>query len=484
MKTSGEKKRDQLQQLGRFMHISALVLVLIIYILSLIGWTSEEFHDMLIANVALWGLIISVFAVYIMRPLFRYLTSITYMVTNLNNVVKDLKKVLPLAKEIGALEARKHRIAILVPLSDMDAHYRKETDYCLDGLYQAFNQEKYGIDDVEFIVRDHKNSEKQAASIIREELRLGTRYFISTMSLVCNNLASKNRGSFNELVQKYEKQVGRELSVKPILICTVVASQNFKIDPTSNSIFRLYIKSTNEADNIAEDVSKVVFPTIQAQKIRVCTIFSSYGQHAYLREAKDAFEKKLQEKGRFLHNTIAITSEEKVESELKDKKTEIENADAILILAGYDINSKILNTLINENMVKNDIKVITSSVFPRIYSGRIPSSPESYAAVEKILSDPQKEWYVSRPMEKIGVDPKYPKGKPFKGELSQYFMKVSILKLLKILKHEKYQGDNFSEIWGCDEIQKVPNDLIIKYSPLAHDPTITTSLFKLKNVKP
>jgi hypothetical protein len=134
----------------------------------------------------------------------------------------------------------KNRIALILPLNEnLGSSYQ-------DGIRQILGFAEYLKNNpeitrnIEFVLYDHNMKASDAEKIIKEEIGLGTKYFISTMSSVNLQLAE----NFPEIVASFELN-----GTKPKLICTVTSSPSLLLN--SDLVYRYYIRSQEESKALA-----------------------------------------------------------------------------------------------------------------------------------------------------------------------------------------------------------------------------------------
>jgi hypothetical protein len=154
------------------------------------------------------------------------------------------------------------RIAILLPFTAKSKQQSVVDDGLvqLSGVLEFIKTEGQQFSDkIGYTFIDHENhSGKTIESKIDNELKLGTKYFFSTMGDMNESLSDYFR---KEKVKKYN----------PVLVCTAVSSHNFKTE--KNRIYRFYVRSTEEGDILAETAN-----TLGLKKATAIVISSSYGK--------------------------------------------------------------------------------------------------------------------------------------------------------------------------------------------------------------
>jgi len=162
----------------------------------------------------------------------------------------------------------KIRIAVLLPL-DRNKH---DSPPYQDGKRQAYGYidliEKYPdlLDEFEIIFKNHGMNTDKAIEIVTSELKLGTNYFISTMSQVSERLSA----NFQSLVIEHKKNK----IDNPKLIITVTSSN--KIILKKDLIYRFYIRSEEESKLL----SNYYIDNILSDRIVAITVDDNYGNRA------------------------------------------------------------------------------------------------------------------------------------------------------------------------------------------------------------
>ncbi|MDP1728463.1 MAG: ABC transporter substrate-binding protein [Bacteroidota bacterium] len=144
---------------------------------------------------------------------------------------------------------RKIRIVMMLPFGEQ-IQYK-------DGMRQMYGYVEFlksnnsaSTDDFEFVPIDHLMDYKTAKEIIIKEVNRGTKYFISTMSKVNEDLTA----NFEDILSQC-KFMGQ----KPILICTVTSSPKLVLKP--NLVYRFYIRSQEEGKQLAQFANGANFST-------------------------------------------------------------------------------------------------------------------------------------------------------------------------------------------------------------------------------
>ena len=166
----------------------------------------------------------------------------------------------------------KERIVVLIPLNKNKSN---EPAY-QDGKRQAYGYvdliEKNSdiLNNYEIVFKNHEMNTAKAVEIVREELEIGTNYFVSTMSHISERLSL----DFENLVEKYKDKDKDKDKDKPKLITTVSSSSKINVKP--NRVYRFYIRSKEESDLLARYYSKLN----SENRLVSITVNDNYGNRA------------------------------------------------------------------------------------------------------------------------------------------------------------------------------------------------------------
>lgn len=390
---------------------------------------------------------------------------------------------------------KRTRIVILLPLSidkQKDRHFSLEVDNSLRGISKAFKKLRERINSVDIVLRDHENKIETTRKIIDEELAMGCRHFISTMSCVCRELINENSDNhFHKLIKNF--------NLKPsdaVLLCTVSTTSGFQSEQTN--IYRFFIEAETEAQTIVEEVTAwlkngitinntlIIKPVIKPDdRKEAVAIYSASESHYYSKQSGDKFVEYLSKNSDIKVNAIEIKNhhnENDIETILKDRKKLINDAEILFIIAYFPLNETIIECLLNEDFIIKKCALITPTVFPRIHLEEQPYSnkKESASNIRTLIMRSDKIlWYISRPKKyndkgKTGTIEKNP---VFYGELSDFCMNLSVQILVRILTSPDYETAKFQAYWKDPSIMnEITTKFEFKYSPTVNDPKIQTEL--------
>lgn len=397
-------------------------------------------------------------------------------------------------------EFSKKRIVIMLPLGFTDYHYSAEVKNGLYGIAKGLNalQKNIGdkVDNVDIVLRNHNNSPESARRVIMEELLLGCRHFICTMSSVCSVLTNdiNSQYHFNNILKNFDEQnqIGNETPPPPtnaVLVCTIATSQEVKT--SSNNIFRIFIEGKREADTIAKEVCSWIkdgIPCIvngsverikKSGSLKICAIYTDDSRHKYSQEAGISFETAIKNCGINIH-TIKIKDHARLEHQIKSNANEIKAADVLFVVAYFDLNERIIKeylSIIPKNSQKKRI-LITPTVFPKVYFEKDPFFKGDSDIRTEILNNLNISWYISRPKKtKEGIEER------FYGEISEFCMNISLQKLVSIITDENYTDvSQFSRNW-IKVGEKLLENFHFDYTGKnERDPLITTVLHPLHHI--
>lgn len=132
------------------------------------------------------------------------------------------------------------KVAILLPLSS-----KKNKDYVkgdvllqLSGFSKVFFERDNLSNEFDFKVLDHQNEYERAIKILVAEFNSGTKYFVTTMSQVSNELA------------KFVKEAYKNKKNKSILISTATGSDSINENLNNENIFRFYIRVSEKVETL------------------------------------------------------------------------------------------------------------------------------------------------------------------------------------------------------------------------------------------
>lgn len=140
----------------------------------------------------------------------------------------------PAKVSLAGTSSVRHRIAILLPLTNDDPYVKQDVQLTLEGFGNALPKLGRMLPTHDLQFYDHQNSPTVAHDLVARLLQEGYQYIIATMSPVCVPLSK----SFPLLV-KEKSPVGA------ILICTVAASP--KVETAPNSTYRFFVNADQEA---------------------------------------------------------------------------------------------------------------------------------------------------------------------------------------------------------------------------------------------
>lgn len=138
----------------------------------------------------------------------------------------------------------RERIVVLIPIDKTKSN---------QPAYQDGKRQAYGYIDMletnpnvlnkyDIVFKNHGMDETKAVEILSDELKKGTKYFISTMSHISERLSK----DFESLILQNRNSKVDE----PKLIVTVSSSSKIQVQP--NSVYRFYIRSNEESSLLAD----------------------------------------------------------------------------------------------------------------------------------------------------------------------------------------------------------------------------------------
>lgn len=365
-------------------------------------------------------------------------------------------------KDYLYVENYKRNISILLPLSSSEKHFEREVENSLIGVGNALKHSKKYLEKVDIRFFDHKNDPKLAAKIIKDELRRGTKHFISTMSVVCDDLVdSKKSTYFNRLVKDVLSNNEEDFEEKKnaILVCTMAASETTNFN---DNLYRFFVQTDHEARELVAKCFRNL-PTnndkVEEEKkeINVAVIHSTKHYHVYLGQLSDKIYKLI--KNGYHASTNSKIKELKLLECTQDASTFIscnkaylESADVVFLLVEYDLNERLIELFIDNKLFKENAILATSSLYPGILKS-------THDLKHKALPEKLKEIDVNlvfvKPMRKhktIDID--------FYGDMSEFCMSVVVRKMINILNEPGYTVPNFHRLWVEKDI---PSTILISY---------------------
>jgi len=316
---------------------------------------------------------------------------------------------------------KKERIVLLAPINpDIKNDAYDDGERQALGLIDYLSKHNEIAGKYNFVIRNHGlnyGNNKGAEDIVIEELENGTKYFISTMSSVCNPLSE----NFNNLVKKNYKNIDED---KPILISTVASSPTIANYLNDTNIFRFYIRSNEESDVLANEIHKInLFNNATAIAVN-----DEYGKGAVSR-----FKEQWTKLGHTFNDGIYID----IKSEYKSVKQNIEeniknrynkNNREIIFIANYGGGlDKIIKSIYELKM--NPIIVATSTLSIKEWQEPIKEALDSL------------RWITCVPKLKNSG------GKSYEGDVVEDFVYFTLDRLVSVIEKSKKTGRPFEEVW-------------------------------------
>jgi hypothetical protein len=339
-------------------------------------------------------------------------------------------------------QANKIRVAVLLPFtiekeSLTDTYRSAIKDDCNEQLQGVFKFLKHDIgqqcfDDntFEFVFRNHKNDSAVAEHIVEKEIKMGTKYFFSTMSQVNVALSEFFNG------EKIDK------TNDPILICTATSSSNISTKP--NKVYRYYPRGIEEGFVLGQTVkNKSGFSNIQ--NIISIVIDSNYGD-----SISKAFKDEVIQVDKYQYKkTIKIDfSTDSCEINTQIQYLNIDKTFAILIChygQGITDIMNALNTIVFQHNDKEDLPII-------MFSSTLKSE-NWQKSIQHILD--KVKYCIAIP--KYNTDNS---GKKHKNVITD-FSEFAFTKLIKTIQAKnKNASKDFHQIW---KEEKVPPNLTVEY---------------------
>ncbi len=322
-----------------------------------------------------------------------------------------------LSNEITVLnETKKERIVLLLPI-DSD----KEGDAYDDGERQALGfidflkKHNEKASNYNFVIRNHELDFDATEDIIIEELKKGTKYFICTMSSVARPISKV----FGNHVNKYFKGEG-----SPIFISTVASSPIITEYLKENSVYRFYIRSDEEGEELAKAVHKI-------NNFRTATsiaVNDDYGEGAVKK-----FEEEWVKLGHTFNKGILIDincDEEMIYKQIKDqiKDRYSQSNREVIFVAHYGGGlDKIINSVYKLGM--RPLIVATSTLSIKNWQRPIKEPLDSL------------DWITCVPRLKDSG------GKLFEGDVVKDFVYFNLDRLISILDKCNTTNKDFNTVW-------------------------------------
>lgn len=154
------------------------------------------------------------------------------------------------------------RVAILLPLNSALADSWEESKSQMAGISSVLRADPRVTQEQWLAFHDHSMDICQAIGIVLDEMRLGTKWFFSTMSTVSWRLARLLFGNWRP-----------DLGDPPQLICTISGVSDDDAY-RHESVFRLYIRSEDEAAELVADAKR---QNPHAKRALICHSDNLYG---------------------------------------------------------------------------------------------------------------------------------------------------------------------------------------------------------------
>ena len=226
-----------------------------------------------------------------------------------------------------ARTGQKTRIALLLSLPPLttvqvDEDFRMASDYGyhqLEGLATLFRLNPEYTDQFDFALLNHGDVyDEHVNKLVIEEVRKGTRYFVTTSSTVSVGL-SKN---FESLIDTLDYG-----DVRPILISTLSSSP--EVFTKKNSVYRFFIRSTEESALLAQKAAELGFT--KASFISLNDEFGKGATEAFV-EAWTKTESNILIQGVYYD---PITTADNLKLKIEESKI-LSTDPEVLFIAGYD----------------------------------------------------------------------------------------------------------------------------------------------------
>ncbi len=237
---------------------------------------------------------------------------------------------------------KRHRIAILLPLTSDKPYVHQDVELILEGFGNALPKLRSHIDRRDIQFYDHHDQLREAEKIVKQALDEGVEYFVVTMSRVCDGLS-----------KSFPKIVAQKKNRKAVLICTVAASPD--IECKQGMVYRFFVNAHNEADHLVENLP------IDFKKAAMIRFVTPYGQFV-----TDRFREKWANSGagRECADPVILKEEEwpKIQREigLPSNLTKLQGKDIILVVAYCTAYQDILLALKNNGITAT---IVTTSTF-------------------------------------------------------------------------------------------------------------------------
>ncbi len=332
----------------------------------------------------------------------------------INNISTENTKLE--SKIIELNETKKERIVLLFPI-DSD----KESDAYDDGERQALGFIDFlkihndKASNYNFVVRNHELDFDAAEDIIIEELQKGTKYFICTMSSVARPISKV----FESHVNEYYKGEGT-----PIFISTVASSPIITEYLKENCVYRFYIRSDEEGEELAKAVHKI-------NKYKTATsiaVHDDYGEGAVKK-----FEEEWIKLGHTFNKGILVDincDEEMIYKQVKDqiKDRYSQSNREVIFIAHYGGGlDKIINSIYKLGM--KPLIVATSTLSIKNWQRPIKEPLDSL------------NWITCVPRLKDSG------GKLFEGDVVKDFVYFNLDRLISILEKCNITNKDFNTVW-------------------------------------
>lgn len=329
-------------------------------------------------------------------------------------------------KERKLKKWQRTKVAILLPLSS-----KKNNDYVkgdvllqLSGFSKVFFERDNISNEFDFKILDHQNEYERAMKILESEFELGTKYFVTTMSQVSNELA------------KFVKETYGSKKMKPILISTVSGSNSINKNLNNDNIFRFYIR-------ISEEIETLLHEAKMYRNVGLIVVPSEYG-----RKTKEVFTLRWNNtRKKYMHekfdddNDCLILPEDLSETPLESffsRNIQKINDKEVLLIALYG------------NTIYETIRIIDKlNIRPKLL---LFTSTFHYQHSQSDLKDVLKKYQWKTCI------PKLRDGNVFKEEVVKDFTYRTIDRLCKTIRDLKRMEEReFSDLWN----EHKPKDLMI-----------------------
>lgn len=388
-------------------------------------------------------------------------------------------------REYLHVENYKKNIAVLLPLSTDDAHFKREVENAITGIGNALKHSRKYLERVDIRYFDHRNDPRVATRVIKNELINGTCHFVCTMSVVCDDLVDPTKPTyFNSIISEALKSEhgDQEAHDRAILVCTLAASESANFN---RNIYRLFVQTDHEArELVSKAINRCLGLTTKKDKpkMNVCVMHSENDYHVYLKQMSDKVTE-------LLNNKYAIRAQKNLALDvpqplvlsgsiklfIDDNKSTLSNSDIIFLFVEYNLNEEFYKAVIDDcldeggsekkeedRIFKKDTIIAVSTLYPGFLRGTHDRRHVDYCAKLNALGIKMVWVTPMRKVKKNSGQISNIENPEFYGEMSEFCMSTVIKKLIGIITTPGYtvSNQNFHKLWVDN---KEPSSILISY---------------------